>query len=394
MPKIKVLNIQPFDIMGSIQRRSLLVALELRKFGIETVFLTPRETTENLFTSEALKKGFKVYKTNVLRPVYITNKKSLIHMVKWLLNFPKNLIETYKTIKLEQPDIIQINGLICIQEAIVSSFIDRKKFVWVLISNLYPRIVVSILFPLIRLASFRIFVSAKLIRYYFGKRNDKVIYEPVDTNIFNPKNISLNEKSRIRRKLGNFHLVISVGNISPVKGYDYLIKSIKIIKEDLPNVKLIIVGQVSPFQKEYYSKLKSLVRTLNLNQNIIFTGYIKHEELPIIISLADVFVMASTHEGTPVSILEAMAMEKPIVTTNVGGISELVRGGKTGILVSSRNAEELAKAIVYLLKDDKLRKKMGKNGRLFVKDKFSIQNCVLGYKSLYDNIINRCFKFR
>ncbi|MCM8784623.1 MAG: glycosyltransferase family 4 protein [Candidatus Omnitrophica bacterium] len=390
MPKIKVLNIQPFDIIGSIQRRSLLVASELKKFGIENVFLAPTGVEGNLFTTKVMRKGFKVYKTSALRPRLITNIQSVIHIVKCLLNFPKCFVEIYKIIQVEQPDIIQINGFICIQEALAAFITNKKKFVWVLISDLYPRMIIFALSPLIRSAT-RVFVSRRLINYYLGKKGDKVIYEPVDINKFNPGNITLDEKNKM--SLGNFS-VVSTGYISPRKGYDYLIKSIKILKGYFPDIKLIIVGKVLPLQKEYYNSLRHLVKTLNLDQNVVFTGYVKEKELLLILSLADIFAMASTHEGTPVSILEAMAMEKPIVATNVGGISELVREGKTGILVSPRNAEELAKAIMRLLKDDKLRRKMGKNGRLFVKDKFSIQNCVSGYKSLYYHIRNRCFKFR
>ena len=226
MHQIKVLVIQPFDVLGSIQNRSLVVAQRLKDYSIETIFVSPRNGRS--FTKEAYKKGFKVYKTCSLRPVFLRDVGSLLHIIRFIKSFPKSLVEIYKVIKKEQPDIVQVNGFVCIQEAMIVALTCRRKFIWNLIGTLYPRVVIVALLPLIRLAFRRVFVSQKLIRYYFGKSNDKVIYEPVDTDKFNPNRVNVNELEALRKALSiqSTPVVGFVGFISPVKGLEYLIKSI------------------------------------------------------------------------------------------------------------------------------------------------------------------------
>ncbi|MEM4523442.1 MAG: glycosyltransferase family 4 protein, partial [Nitrososphaeria archaeon] len=148
------------------------------------------------------------------------------------------------------------------------------------------------------------------------------------------------------------------------------------------------IGDIFPHQMKYYYELKKLVKSLNLDDDVIFTGYIDHQELLTALSLADVFVIASLHEGTPVSILEAMAMERPVVATNVGGVSEQVISWHTGILVPPKNPEAIAKAIIYLLQNSNERIKMQKKARMWVKKMFSLEKCALMYKKLYEDVFN------
>jgi glycosyltransferase involved in cell wall biosynthesis len=385
---MKVLNVQPFDCSGSIQRRSLQVSLELRKEGIDTVFVVPKEGFS--FTKMALENDFKVYKTSSLRPVFINGKQSLIHMVKWIRRIPKNIVEMYKIVCGEQPDVIQVNGFVCIQEALVATFCYRRKFLWNLIGTLYPRIIILLFLPIIRSASLRVFVSKKLVNYYFGKPKDWIIYEPVDTDKFNPNRIALFELDVLRKTLSlgvNSHMVGFLGFISPVKGLEYLIRSIKLVKEKCNDVKLVIAGGVPPHQQDYYIKLKNLVCELKLSKDIIFVDYVEHEKVPLVLRLFNIFVFSSTHEGTPVSILEAMAMEIPVVATDVGGVSEQIVNGETSILVPPKDPEAIAEAIIRLLQNPEERIRMGRRSRKRVQEMFSLEKCVLMYKKLYGDIL-------
>lgn len=384
---IKVLNIQPFDSIGSIQFRCLRVALELRPKGVNTVFVTPKEGFS--FTRIAVEKGFKVYKTHVLRPVYRVNDKiSLLHTIKFFAKIPENIIEIYKLFRSENPDVIQVNGFVCVQEALASVIVFRRKFLWNLLGTVYPRIIIALCLPLIRLASLRVFVSKKLISYYFGKPSDKVIFEPVDTTMFDPRTIDQREVMKVKTKLSldfDDRVIGFVGFISPVKGIEYLIKGFKMVKNQIDNehIKLVIVGGVPRFQKKYYSELRNLVSKLRLEEHVIFTGHVQHEMIPLMLSIFDILVLPSLQEGTPVCILEAMAMKKPIIATDVGGISELVLNGITGILVKPYDEKQLAESILHLLKNSELSKIMGEKGRFFVESKFSPRSCALAYYDLY-----------
>jgi glycosyltransferase involved in cell wall biosynthesis len=387
---IKILNIQPFDYFGSIQRRSLQVALRLRRKGIITIFLIPETTeSERNFSNQVIKHGFRAFRTGALRPVIVNDLSSLKRNINWLLSFPKTLVRLYKILKLEKAKGVLINGLVCVQEAIVVGFFCRKKGLWVLISDLYPRFVVLSLLPLIRLIDKRVFVSKKSINFYLGKASDVIIPESVDRTVFDPTSIRSSEKKELLKTfdLENFFpLVISVANISQVKGFEYLIEGLVIVKQHFPAIKLLIVGNVPFFQWRYYLNLRNLVRNLSLDQNVVFVGHVNHEKLPAFLSIADLFVLPSINEGTPVSILEAMAMEKAVVSTNVGGISEQVVDGETGIIVPSKDPETLAKAIVSLLDDEAKRQSMGQKGRKNVAKVFSIDRCALEYERLYKEL--------
>ena len=388
MHRIKVLVIQPFDVLGSIQNRSLIVAQRLKDCNVETIFVSPRNG--HSFTKKALRKGFKVYKTCSLRPVFLSDIRSLLHIIRFIKSFPKSILETYKVVREEQPNVVQVNGFICIQEALTAALTCRKKFIWNLIGTLYPRVVILAFLPLIKLAFLRVFVSKKLVSYYFGKSNDKVIYEPVDTDKFNSNRVNVNELETLRKALfihQSTPVVGFVGFISPAKGLEYLIKSIKLVKEKNCEIKLVIVGDVPYSQVAYYLKLKNLVHELGLDEDVIFAGYVKHEKVPLILSLFNVFVLPSRHEGTPVCILEAMAMERPVIASDVGGVSELVINGVTGILVSPRNETQLAESIVHLVKNKELSRSMGRRGRSFVMEKFSEHRCVLAYYDLYKSLV-------
>ena len=382
---VKILNIQPFDYSGSIERRSLQVALELRKEGIETIFVNPRE--EYSFTKMAFENGFKVYKTSCLRPVFVNNKQSLTHVVNWIKGIPRNIVEMYKITRFEQPHVLQVNGFVCIQEALVAAFCYRRRFLWNLIgTTIYPRFIIAMFLPVIRLASARIFVAKKLVNYFFCNYDYWIINEPVDTDEFNPNKIDISKLNSLRKSLTiekDAPIIGFLAFISPQKGLEYLLRGIRLVKKKYNNVKLIVVGDAPPHQAEYYMKLKYLVSELELSENVLFLGYVKRKEIPLLLSAFDIFVSASIYEGTPVTILEAMSMGIPVVATDVGGVSEQVLNGETGILITPKNPNAIAEAIIFLLQNKDKRIEMGKKARRRIQKVFSLQKCVLQYRKLY-----------
>jgi glycosyltransferase involved in cell wall biosynthesis len=387
---MKVLNVQPFDYFGSIQLRSLRVAEGLQRFGIETIFLVPQtknSETRNLYSKVAIAKGFKVYKTSSVRPLFIKNLASLYRWFELLASFPKTFVQMYKLFETEKPDVVQINGFVCFQEALATSLFYNKKRSWVLISDLYPRSLIFAFSLLIR--SFdRIFVSRKLLKYYLGRNGDQTIYEPVDTDFFSPDRVFSAEKEHVLLKFNlskSSPLIVSTAMISPQKGLEFLILAIQKLKERFPQTKLVIIGDVIPSQKAYYQNLRELSVRIGVGKDVMFTRYIPVEELRSLLSVADVFAMSSINEGTPVSILEAMSMEKAVVATDVGGVSDQVVNGETGFLVSPKNSDALAEAIATMLQDSGKKAEMEKNARKRIQAMFSIQSCVQQYKEYYLN---------
>jgi glycosyltransferase involved in cell wall biosynthesis len=175
-------------------------------------------------------------------------------------------------------------------------------------------------------------------------------------------------KERCREELDlplSENIILFVGVLEPHKGPDVLIKAMPEIIKEVPETKLVLMG--SGMLKE---KLEKLSKKLGIGKHIKFAGFIGN---PFIKALyykaADVFVLPATGpEIFGIVNLEAMACGVPIVATKIGGIPDVVKGGVNGLLVPPRASDALADAIIYLLQNEDVRVKMGKNGRKKVED--------------------------
>ena len=155
--------------------------------------------------------------------------------------------------------------------------------------------------------------------------------------------------------------ILYVGFLRHEKGLHYLLQSLKILRDRKLNVCLTIVGD-GPV-KEFLSR--NSIR-LNLRNAVDFKGYVSsEEELEEFYVRSDIFVLPSISEGTPRVLLEAMARGLPIVSTNVGGIPDLIKHMENGYLTSAGDGNSLADAIYEIMTNDSLRKQMIKNGYVF-----------------------------
>ena len=138
--------------------------------------------------------------------------------------------------------------------------------------------------------------------------------------------------------------------------------------------------------------LKNQVRQMGLSDGVIFTGFL--EDVPRIIATFDVAVLPSYFEGMGRVLLEAMAMEKPVVGTSVGGIPDLIEEGVNGYLVSPGNEKELASALLKILDDKNLAMEMGCAGRNKMTERFSAESMVRSIEQVYRELLEKkgvCF---
>jgi glycosyltransferase involved in cell wall biosynthesis len=176
--------------------------------------------------------------------------------------------------------------------------------------------------------------------------------------------------------------IIFVGRLVPAKGLKYLIKSIKFISNDFPNVELVIAGS-GPEE----SNLSELVKTLHLRKNVRFVGNLYGEKMTSLYQSADVVVLPSLSETFGIVILEAMASGKPFVGTRVGALPEIVRESHAGYLVPPRDPSALAEKICKLLGDAQLRQRLGRNGRKVVEEKYDWRGIVHRVEKIYGQAI-------
>ena len=211
-----------------------------------------------------------------------------------------------------------------------------------------------------------------------------VIYNGIDLNKF----IFQDKKTReeIRKELNlkkDDKVLISIGRLFKAKGYPYLIEAIKILKSKYPDIKLLIIGE-----GEEKNKLETQIRGLNLEKNIFLLG--RKENVSNYLNASDIFVLASLWEGFGLAIVEAMACGLPVITTNVGGIPEIIKDKISGLLVNPKDFKILAQKIDYLLNlDADSKERFALKGRKIVEQKFPLEKMMTKYEELYYKLLKQ-----
>jgi len=207
----------------------------------------------------------------------------------------------------------------------------------------------------------------ELISKGLSKEKVVTIHTAIDLEAFLDTVPHNSRKLRDILNIGDDQCVISiVGRLTPQKGHIYFLKGAKRILEVLPKAKFLVIGD-GPSRKE----LEKLAISLGINRAVSFLGY--QEDIAAFTNVSDVIVMSSIKEGLPVVLLEALALAKPVVATRVGGVPEVIKDKETGLLVSPRDPEELAQAILYVVRNPNWASKLGERGRELVLREFSIQ---------------------
>ena len=157
-------------------------------------------------------------------------------------------------------------------------------------------------------------------------------------------------------------LVVYVGRVKKYKRLEHLVKAIEIVRQRIPSVKCIIAGKGD---KEVYMKLRDIIKKSGLESSITIIGEVSEKEKCELLRRASVFVNPSMKEGFSISTLEAQACGTPVVGYEIPGLVNCVKNNVTGLLVTDGDYRELAKAILRILMDEKLRLEMSKNAMMW-----------------------------
>jgi glycosyltransferase involved in cell wall biosynthesis len=232
-----------------------------------------------------------------------------------------------------------------------------------------------------------IFISQPLIDWALQERivgREKIvkIYSGIDMDRFHPVSEDTMNRHRKKWHIGAHDAVIGiVSKLWEGKGHTLLIEAFKKIKDEIQEARLVIVGE-----GYLYHRLRTLVNDFNLNDSVLFTGF--QTDVSEIIATFNVAVLPSFFEGMGRVLLEAMAMEKPVVASRVGGIPDLVENGVNGLLTTPGNVNELSDAIKRILRNKSLAANMGLAGREKVTDQFSANTMVRTLDSIYCECLN------
>ncbi len=217
---------------------------------------------------------------------------------------------------------------------------------------------------------------------------EKVItlHDAVDTNQFSLSGV---DRNKVRNEFGytNEQVVIGfVGRFSPGKGQEEFIEAAAILKNKYPHVRFLMVGEASYGEPQYFHDMKAMASRLGLDDVVTFAGF--RRDIPEVMASFDIFAMPSHAESFGVVLIEAMAMERPVVSINTDGVLDVVVDGVTGIYVHPRKSNELAAAIGKLIENPSMRSQYGKAGRTRVLELFDQNKQITKIEEIYDEVLN------
>ena len=209
-----------------------------------------------------------------------------------------------------------------------------------------------------------------------------VIHNGIDTDAWAPNQAfgSLRDELNLGQA---FPVIGYVGRIMPEKDLQTWLRAAALVAKQYPQARFVLVGEGK--DGVTLGQLKQLAAELGIADHTYFPGY-RSDLLPIYAAF-DLFVLTSRREGLPNSILEAMAMGLPVVTTDVAGAKELVVNGETGFVVPQQDGDRSAYAILSIVGDDHRRLCMGRAGRQRVEREFSFSHRIRRIEDLYEQIL-------
>lgn len=351
--------------------------LVLLKHNIKVYLFTLNKISANIL-SASQNNQVEVYSE------YLLSEQSFLSKISYLKVVPR----LKKEIKRFKPNIVHAHyassyGLL----GALSSFHPFVLSVWG--SDVYDFPKKSILHKMILKWNLRkadlILSTSNVMARETNKYTDKKIEVTpfgVDLNVFKPY--------QVHRVIGINNEDIVIGTIKTLEskyGIEYLIRAFKVLKErDYANIKLLIVGKGT--LKDY---LNELVKSLNIEDYVVFQGWIPFDEVVKFHNMLDIAVYPSIldSESFGVSVVESGACEVPVVVANKGGLVEVVEENVTGFVAQAKNHIDLADKIELLLRDEKLRIKMGKSARERVKKMYSWKDNASLMINKYESLKNQ-----
>jgi glycosyltransferase involved in cell wall biosynthesis len=297
----------------------------------------------------------------------------MVHVVSRLAVFVKgNKIDVIHSFLFQANMVAKIVGLVTGCRVITSVRVMEQQKKWQLtVEKLTKSLSERILVNSVALKSF------VLYNMKVPDSKVKVVYNGVDTGR-TPDPAGRKSKRAEFGLAEQDVLVGTVGRLHKQKGVEFFISAAKDVLSVNPKIKFMVVGD-GP-EKVF---LADKSRQLGIEKNVIFTG--QRDDAAELISVMDIFVLASLWEGTPNVILESMGYGIPVISTNVGGVAELIQDNVTGLLVEPGNAKALAVKIMLLLTNRGVASKISTAAKQTVIDKFSVARMVKETVLLYEN---------
>lgn len=309
---------------------------------------------------------------------------------KFVKKDPRQFVYFSNLIKKHKPDLVHdwsgaafyaLPAILFYNIPLISSLINNSKpeqkkytFSWIKVKCIFH-------FSKIILAN----SYAGQKAYGFNNRNSKVIYNGVDTARFT--NLPNNEFIRKKYNILTPYVVIMAASFYFKKKYDLFVEIANEVCKIRDDITFIGVGGTEKGAEEEYTKIKTLAAP---NKRILLPG--KITDVEALINACDIGVLFTYGEGMPNAIIEYMALGKPVIANDLGGINEIVKEDINGYLIKEDNASQFAKLIMYLIDNKQKRKVMGEAGKSLFRSSFSLEKMGKRFEDIYKYALEKSSK--
>jgi len=379
---LKIANISEEGRYGGPQARIVAIDDNLKRNGISTFVIFPDEDS-NLFC-EKLKES----KISAARIKLRRLGRQKRRVIRYLLTFTIDVFALIRVIRKEKVDIVQCNGALQFK-GVIAGRLTGKKVVWVLNSTTPRKVIDWIFFIFSRSCDGFIMTGYRVRNFHAENKRVRskprvVIHPPVDVEKLDPtKRWTSNEPILKKNNPAGFNIV-TIANINPIKGLEYFIEMTHILNKNGRTDNFFIGGQKHRSQDGYFRYLKGLVDRYAI-RNLEFTGRL--HTAGIVLCDTDIFVCTSLYESGPMTVWEAMAMRKAIVSTDVGDVSRFIRNGENGFVVPTGDPKALAEKVAQLIADPGLRSEFGRKARDTAVQHLDVAICARKYAEFYRRIV-------
>ena len=365
MKKINLLHVEWSDGWGGQEIRILAESKELTRRGHNVVIVAQ---PDSCLLQRAKEAGIPTFSLRMNKGVNIVAMYKLIQFIK---EKRVDIVHTHSAVDSRVGGIVgKLSGIPVVRSRHISIPVSRSKLTW---------------FQYMKLAD-KIITSGDFIKQTLVKENNMIekrivsIPAGADESKYCPGEINLDIRHKFDLNKQNF-VVGMVSVLRSWKGHNYVIEAMKSLVEKAPDIRLLIVGD-GPKKDE----IQKLIDQHALNQYIALAGH-QSDPVPFYEAMDLVILPSYVGEATSQTLPQAMLMEKPVVSTNIGGLSEVVMHKSTGMVVLPKDSNSIVSAILELYSNSDLRNTLAKQGRAHALKRFTFNKMVDSTYGVYMDLL-------
>lgn len=366
---------------GGPQRRALQIAPKLRSRNIETAFLIP--TGSDSFAKQVESAGFEVHRLDLPR---IRGLHSLRENGRFLTTYPFKVRQVQKLIDANDVDIVHANGPHNFTAG-VGTWLSTASLVWHLNDCVAPVPISTLVSRLAPRLADEIVVTSQSVAEHFSIDPSSTgrLYPPVSIDTYTnetDEDYSVREEFDVNRA---GPVIAVVGNLNPIKGHDILIEAVEQMTQRTGPFTILFVGKKLDSRQGYYNNLRKQIKDAGLEETFRFVGW--QSNVAEILGDVDLLAVPSLSESGPMVVLEALAAGCPVVTTDVGIVSESFDKSCAWI-VEPGDAAGLAEALADALNSPRDRERRAANGFELVSNLFTLERATERHYDLYNRVVS------